>query len=168
MKRYRQLTNLVKPLSVVVLCLVLSSCEDRKGTSEATGKSATNKASNDAEPIGTWKIDSGATLAANQTQISRQLEGIPKAVQAEARKKLEDIYRSVEGTMELKPDKSLVSTTVLDGREMTMRGTWEIDANKITTRAEGPDGEQVTTGTLQEGYLKLTSGGDQYVVLRRE
>ena len=63
--------------------------------------------------------------------------------------------------MELKPDKSLVSTTVLDGREMTMRGTWEIDANKITTRAEGPDGEQVTTGTLQEGYLKLTSGGDQ-------
>ncbi len=135
-----RLTNLVKLFFVVVLCLVLSSCEGR----------------NDAEPVGTWKIDSGATLAANQTQISRQLEEIPKAGHAEARKKLEAIYRSVEGTIELKPDKSYVSTTVLDGREMTMRGTWEIDANIITTRAEGPDGEQVTTG------------GDQYVVLRRE
>jgi len=162
------LTNLVKPLFVVMLCLVLSSCEDRKGTAEVTGKNAANKASNDAGPVGIWKIDSDATLAANQKQISRQLEEIPKAGQAEARKKLEDIYRSVEGTIELKPDKSLVSTTVLDGGKMTMRGTWEIDANKITTRAEGPDGEQVTTGTIQEGYLKLTSGGDQYVVLRRE
>jgi len=146
------LTNLVKLFFVVVLCLVLSSCEGR----------------NDTEPVGIWKIDSGATLAANQTQISRQLEEIPKAGHAEARKKLEAIYRSVEGTIELKPDKSYVSTTVLDGREMTMRGTWEIDANIITTRAEGPDGEQVTTGTIQEGYLKLTPGGDQYVVLRRE
>ena len=89
--------NLVKPLFVVVLCLVLLSCKDRKGTSEAIGKSATNKANNDVELIGTWKIDSGATLAANQTQISRQLEGFPKAVQAEVRKKLEDMFRSVEG-----------------------------------------------------------------------
>lgn len=162
------LTNLVKPLFVFVLCLVLSSCEDRKGTPEAPGKSTTNKASNDAGPVGTWKIDSGATLAANQTQISRQLEGISEANQAEARKKLEDMFSSVEGTMEFKPDNSLVTTTVFDGREMTMRGTWEINADKITTRAEGPDGEQVTTGTIQEGHLKLTSGGDQYVMLRRE
>lgn len=73
------LANLVKPLFVVVLCLVLSSCGDRKGTAEVTGKNVTNKASNDAEPIGIWKIDSDATLAANQKQISRQLEEIPKA-----------------------------------------------------------------------------------------
>ena len=158
------LTNLVKSLFVFVLCLVLSSCEDRKGTPEAPGKSTTN----DAGPVGTWKIDSGATLAANQTQISRQLEEIPEANQAEVRKKLEDMFSSVEGTMEFKSDNSLVTTTVFNGSEMTMRGTWEINADKITTSAEGPDGEQVTTGTIQEGHLKLTSGDDQYVVLRRE
>lgn len=155
------LTNLVKPFFVFACCLVLSSCED-------PGKSTADKTRDDADPVGTWKIDSDATLAANQTQISRQLEKIPEANQAEARRKLEDMFRSVGGTMEFKPDNSLVTTTVFDGREMTMEGTWEINAGKISTRAEGPDGEQVTTGAIQEGRLKLMSGRDQYVVLRRE
>lgn len=155
------LTNFVKPVFVFACCLILSSCKD-------PGKSTADKARDDADPVGTWKIDSDATLAANQTQISRQLEKIPEANQAEARRKLEDMFRSVGGTMEFKPDNSLLTTTVFDGREMTMEGTWEINAGKVSTRAEGPDGEQVTTGAIQESQLKLMSGSDQCVVLRRE
>jgi hypothetical protein len=162
------LTNLIKPLFVFALCLVLASCDDRKGEPAAPGRGAANNASNDAELVGTWKIDSDATLAANQSQISRQLEKIPASNQAEARRKLEDMFRSVEGTMEFKPDNSLATTTVFEGKEMTMQGTWEINEGKISTRAKGPNGEQVTTGEIQEGHLKLMSGGDQYVVLRRE
>ena len=162
------ISNFIKPLFLFALCLALSSCEDRKGTPEAPGKSTADKASNDADPVGTWKIDSVATLAANQTQISQQLEKIPAANQAEARKKLEDMFRSVEGTMDFKPDNSLVTSTVFDGREMTMQGTWENNAGTISTKTEGPGGEQVTTGAIEEGHLKLMSGGDQFVVLRRE
>jgi|GEM_PF-3190043 hypothetical protein len=162
------LSIFIKHLLVFTLCLVLSSCEDRKGQPEAPAKGAVDKASNDADPVGTWTIDSDATLAANQSQISRQLEKIPAANQAEARRKLEDMFRSVEGTMEFKPDNSLATTTVFDGKEMTMQGTWEINEGKISTRANGPNGEQATTGEIQEGNLKLVSSGDQYVVLRRQ
>ena len=161
-------TNIVKLLLVFPLCLALSSCEDRKGRPEIPGKSTADKVSNVVDPVGTWKIDSVATLAANQPQISQQLEKIPAANQAEARKKLEDMFRSVEGTMEFKPDNSLVTSTVFNGREMTMQGTWENNAGTISTKTEGPDGEQVTTGAIEEGHLKLMSGGDQFVVLRRE
>ncbi len=84
------------------------------------------------------------------------------------RKKLEEMFSSVQGTMEFKPDNSLVTSTVFDGREMTMQGTWENNVGTISTKTEGPDGEQVTTGAIEEGHLKLMSGGDQFVVLRRD
>ena len=75
---------------LLVLCLALFSCDDNNAPANAS------KIDNDL--IGIWKIDSEATLAANQAQISGQLESIPEAQQAEARTKLEDMFKSVEGT----------------------------------------------------------------------
>ena len=162
------LPKLTPPLFVFVLCLVLSSCEDRGATPESSGKITADKASDHAGPVGTWKIDSDATLAANQAQDSRLLQTLPKARRAEARKQLEDLYSGLEGTLEFKPDNSFASTTVFGGKEMAMRGTWEINGNTITVRAEGPKGVEVTTGAIQGGVLKLTSGDADCVVLRRE
>ncbi len=144
----------------LLLCLALSSCDD--------SKTPANTSKIDNGPVGTWKIDSEATLAANQAQISSELEAIPAPQQAEARAKLEEMFKSVEGTMEFKADKTLVSTTVFNGNEMVMQGTWEIDGDKVTSTAKGPNGEQISTGTIEDGLLSLSPDQIQFVVLRRE
>jgi len=162
------LNNLAKSLSVGVLCLVFSSCGDRKAPPDAPGNSPTYQAIHNSDPVGTWKVDGAATLAANQAYISRQLEEIPKGNQAEAREKLERIFRTIEGTMEFKPDNSFVRNMVFSGEETSMRGTWDIDAGKIIIRPDGFDGEQLLTATIEEELLTLMSSGDHCVVLRRE
>lgn len=154
------ISNLGKCALSLVLTLALFSCKD--------GKTSSNTPGNGTGPVGTWMIDSDATLAANQSQISFQLDSIPKANQAEARAKLEKMFKSVEGTFVFKADNSLVTTTVFNGNEMTMQGTWEITGDKIISRTEGPQGEQVSTGAIQDGLLKFQTGNDQFVVLRRD
>ena len=154
------LSNLGKCALSLVLTLALFSCKDGKTSSDTPG--------NGTGPVGTWMIDSDATLAANQSQISVQLDSIPKASQAEARAKVEKMFKSIEGTVVFKADNSLVSTTVFDGNELAMQGTWEITGDKIISRTEGPQGEEVATGAIQDGLLKLQTGNDQFVVLRRE
>ena len=145
---------------VLLLCLALSSCDD--------SKTPANTSKIDNGPVGTWKIDSEATLAANQAQISSELEAIPAPQQAEARAKLEDMFKSVEGTMEFKADKTLGATTILNGNEMVSQGTWEIDGDQVTTRTKNEDGEQIFTGSIKDGFLSLSPDQKQFVVLRRE
>lgn len=154
------LGNLAKCSLTVLLGAALLSCDDGKIPSGSPG--------NDTDLVGVWKIDSDATLAANQSQISSQLDAIPAANRADARTKLEEMFKSVAGTFEFKADNTLVTTTVFNGSEMRTQGTWEINGDMIISKTEGPDGEQISTGTIQESRLKFKSGEDQFVVLRRE
>lgn len=145
----------------VILCLALPSCKDSKTTEE-------DSPGNDNGPVGIWAIDSDATLAANQAQISKQLEPLPQSSHADARAKLEEMFKSVEGSMDFKADKTLVSTTIFNGNEMVMTGTWEIEDGTITTKTAGQNREQTTTGAIKEGLLTLSLDQNQFVVLRRK
>lgn len=161
-----RLMNMVKRPLILVMCLVLSSCGESKETAGAADSAEAS--SGGADLVGTWRIDSEATLAANQPQISVQLEGIPETSRAEGRRKLEDIFKGLEGTMDFNDDNSLTATTVFGGNELVMQGTWETDGEKIISRTRGPGGDQIATGTIQGGQLKFSSGDEQFLVLRRE
>ena len=64
-------TALLKRLLTLVCCLALPHCEERTTPGDASVP--------DNDPVDTWQIDNAATLAANQGQIARQLEGLPEA-----------------------------------------------------------------------------------------
>jgi len=120
--------------------------------------------------VGSWAIDPAGTLAANQAQIDRQLAAIPKAAQGAARTQMEGMFKSVKGSVELKADKTAVSTTDMGGKEQAMRGTWERDGDKITIKstAEGSTDEQVMTGTIEGDVMTVSvSGTDFFAVLKK-
>lgn len=129
--------------------------------------------------VGSWAIDPAGTLAANQAQIDRQLAAIPKAAQGAARTQMEGMFKSVKGSVELKADKTAVSTTDAAFSEFTastdlqaMRGTWERDGDKITIKstAEGSTDEQVMTGTIEGDVMTVSvsvSGTDFFAVLKK-
>lgn len=122
-------------------------------------------------PVGLWRIDPDATLAANQLQIEGQLADILPAGRAQARAKLERLFKSVSGTLELNVDKTLVSNTMMDGKKQTMHGNWKIDGDTITmkSRPVGSEVDSVLTGSVASDRMTVkTVGAEQFVVFQRD
>ncbi len=121
-------------------------------------------------PVGLWRIDSDATLAANQLQIEDQLAGMPPAERAEAKKRFEGLFKSVQGTIELSADKTLVSSALMGGKKQVMYGTWELDGDKIkmTSSKKGSDVDFVVIGSISNDNMTVNNvGKEQFMVFKR-
>ena len=145
---------------LLMVSLALSSCND--------SKEPTALVKDDKDPVGVWTIDGEATLAANQAQIDAQIEKIPEEQKTEAKTQLEEMFKELSGTMEFRMDNTLVSTTIFNGKEMTIQGTWEIDGDQITSKVKNQNGEETSVGTIKNGLLSLSPDQNQFVVLKRE
>jgi hypothetical protein len=122
-------------------------------------------------PVGLWRIDADATLAANQLQIEGQLADMLPAGRAQERAEFERLFKSVNGTLELNVDKTLVSNTMMDGKKQTMHGNWKIDGDTITmkSRPVGSEVDSVLTGSVGSDRMTVkTVGTEQFVVFQRD
>ena len=143
---------IIRTLSVV-LFLMLAACG---GGVESVG------------PVGTWVIDSDATLAANQLQIEHQLAGMPPADRAKAN--FETVFKSLRGTIELSADKTLVSSMLMGGKAQVMHGTWELDGDKIKmkSRVQGSKVDYVVVGSISNGNMTVNNvGKEQFMVFKK-
>mgnify|MGYP003624787475 CR=1 FL=1 len=122
-------------------------------------------------PVGMWQIDPDATLVANRAQIANQLATMPQAERAKAKEKFESLFKSMQGTIAVHADKTLVSITQMGTRQQMMRGSWKLDGNKITmtSRPNGSDVDSVVTGSVDRDSMTVhTVGTEQFVVLKKK
>ena len=121
------------------------------------------------DPVGVWSIDPDATLAANQVQIEGQLADVPEADRANKKDELQSVVKIMQGTMEFKADKTLVSSQPSGGEGHVMHGSWEIDGDKVTIQGIA-QGDAVTIGRIDSDQGSMTvnvPGTDYFVVLKR-
>jgi hypothetical protein len=122
-------------------------------------------------PVGVWKVDPDATLAANEDQIEAQLQSLPPAGRAKGRENFESLFKSLRGTIELRADKTLYSETQMGEKKQVMSGSWELDGDKVRmkSRLEGSELENVTVGSVVSGQMTVnTVGTEQFVVLTKQ
>jgi hypothetical protein len=96
---------------------------------------------------------------------------MPPADRAKAKDKFESLFKSAQGTVELGADMTLISKTLMGGKEQVMSGSWELDGDKIRmkSKVKGAAVDVVTTGAIVNGRMTVNAvGTEQFVVLTRQ
>lgn len=117
--------------------------------------------------VGTWKLESDATLDANEDQMANQ--------PAAAREMMEGMFDEMSVTVTLESGGTMSGDMRMrdpmsgEAQESSMEGTWELDGDELTLTTTERDGEEVEeegTATLDGDTLTMTTGQFSVVLVR--
>ncbi len=116
---------------------------------------------------GTYKIDTKALQATMEVEMKKGLEGKTEAEKKMAQGMMEQMIGPMvkamgESSMTFKADKTFEGKGPGPTGEMTVKGTWKLEGDKLTcttTEENGNEKDEVKVATFKGGAFTLTEKG---------
>jgi len=117
---------------------------------------------------GTWKLDTTATLEANESSKAVIFADVPEEGREAAEKMFDSMFSQMDVTMTLADDGTVTGIARMpnpmtgEATEQKTTGTWSADGDQVTieTKEEGSGKEETIVATLSGDTLSAEVPGD--------